>query len=269
MYIYGYAEVEWNLHRTFKTQKTPLDVDVSIDGRWVFVLTAQGEILIYSSQGELKDTINVGDTIDEIKAGPREDILFLSSRKDSTVQLITLDFIQQITIKDSPYKGPADAPVAVAVFNDFQWQYCARLVPLLEQVLGRYPKEVKLVFKHYPLNSHKFARQAALAALSAGQQGKFWEFHDKLFENYDRLNPQKIQTIAQDLGLDTAMFAENMKDSRYSLAIDRDLWEGKKVGVTGTPAVFVNGKLLRNLNFREFQFKIDKELQKIIEKDKP
>jgi len=118
--VHGHAEVEWNLHRTFKTQKTPLDVDVSIDGRWVFVLTEQGEILIYSSNGGLKDTIHVGDTIDEIKAGPREDILFLSSRKDSTVQLITLDFIEQIDITGSPFRGPADAPVAIAVFSDFQ-----------------------------------------------------------------------------------------------------------------------------------------------------
>ena len=135
-------------------------------------------------------------------------------------------------------------------------------------MLKRYPKEVKIVFKHYPLNRHKFARQAAVAALSAGQQGNFWEFHDRLFENYDQLNPQQIQTIAQDLGLDTVKFGENMKDSQHKLAIDRDLWEGDKIGVTGTPAVYVNGKLLRNLNFREFQFKIDQELQKIREKDR-
>ena len=120
MPMHGHAEVEWNLHRTFKTQKTPLDVDISIDGRWVFVLAEHGEIFIYSSNGRLKDTIHVGDTIDEIKAGPREDILFLSSRKDSTVQLITLDFVQQIDITGSPFKGPADAPVAITVFSDFQ-----------------------------------------------------------------------------------------------------------------------------------------------------
>ena len=120
VFVHGHAEVEWNLHRTFKTQKAPLDVDVSIDGRWVFVLTEQGEILIYSSNGRLKDTINVGDTINQIKAGPREDILFLSSRKDSTVQLITLDFIQNINVSGSPFKGPADAPIAIAVFSDFQ-----------------------------------------------------------------------------------------------------------------------------------------------------
>jgi hypothetical protein len=120
MFVNGHAEVEWNLLETFKTQKAPLDVEISIDGRWIFVLTEQGEVLIYSSYGRLKDTINVGDTIDEIKAGPREDILFLSSRKDSTVQVISLDFIQKINITGSPFKGPVDAPVAIVVFSDFQ-----------------------------------------------------------------------------------------------------------------------------------------------------
>jgi hypothetical protein len=74
------AEVEWTLHRTFKTQQPPRDVETSVNGKWVFILTERGEILIYSSNGQLRDTIVVGDSIDEIKAGPREDILFLSSR---------------------------------------------------------------------------------------------------------------------------------------------------------------------------------------------
>ena len=114
------AEVEWTLHRTFKTQQPPRDVETSVNGKWVFILTERGEILIYSSNGQLRDTIVVGDSIDEIKAGPREDILFLSSRKDSTVQLITLEFIQNINVTGSPFKGPANAPIAIAVFSDFQ-----------------------------------------------------------------------------------------------------------------------------------------------------
>jgi protein-disulfide isomerase len=142
-------------------------------------------------------------------------------------------------------------------------------VPVLEQVLEKYPHEVKCVFKHFPLNNHKFARHAAAAALSAGRQGKFWEFHDKLFENYDQLNQQKIQTISQDLGLDTAKFAENIKDFRILAAVDRDISDGDSAGVRGTPTVFVNGKLLRNMNFRDFQFKIEKELQKIREGGNP
>jgi hypothetical protein len=114
------AEVEWTLHRTFKTGKPPRDVEASVNGKWVFILTEQGEILIYAANGVLRDTIVVGDSIDGIKAGPREDILFLSSRKDSTIQLITLDFIQNINVTGSPFKGPADASIAIAVFSDFQ-----------------------------------------------------------------------------------------------------------------------------------------------------
>ena len=120
VFAHGQAEVEWTLHRTFKTQKPPRDMETSVNGKWVFILTEQGEILIYAPNGVLRDTIFVGDSIDGIKAGPREDILFLSSRKDSTVQLITLDFIQNINVSGSPFKGPADAPVAIAVFSDFQ-----------------------------------------------------------------------------------------------------------------------------------------------------
>ena len=117
---HSHAEVEWTLHKTFKTQTPPRDVEASVNGKWVFVLTEQGQILIYASNGVLRDSIDVGNSIDSIKAGPREDILFLSSRKDSTVQLITLDFIQNIDVSGSPFKGLADAPVAIAVFSDFQ-----------------------------------------------------------------------------------------------------------------------------------------------------
>jgi hypothetical protein len=95
-------------------------VETSVNGKWVFILTEQGEILIYASNGVLRDTIVVGDSIDGIKAGPREDILFLSSRRDRTVQVITLDFIHDINITGSPFKGPADAPIAIAVYSDFQ-----------------------------------------------------------------------------------------------------------------------------------------------------
>jgi len=120
----GYAEclaaVEWNILQTLKIEKTPRDVAMSLDGKWIYVLTDDGEVLIYSPAGKLLDHISVGETVDGIKAGPREGILLLTSRKDATVQIITLDFIKTINVEDSPFKGPADAPVVMAVFNDFQ-----------------------------------------------------------------------------------------------------------------------------------------------------
>jgi hypothetical protein len=115
-----HAAVEWDLFKTYKVDGTPLDAAISLNGRWIFVLTDQSEIHIFSPDGTRKEKISVGDSIDGIKPGPRDDILLLSSRKDKTVQIITLDFIQDINIAGSPFKGPADAPVVIAVFTDFE-----------------------------------------------------------------------------------------------------------------------------------------------------
>lgn len=116
----GKAEVEWDVKKTLNIEKTPLDVAVSVNGRWVFVLTDQGSVIIYSGDGELEDEITVGKDVNGIKVGPEEDILLLSSGKNKTVQILLLDFIQNIDISNSPFKGEVDAPVQIAVFGDFQ-----------------------------------------------------------------------------------------------------------------------------------------------------
>ena len=135
-------------------------------------------------------------------------------------------------------------------------------MPLLEQVLEKYPGEVKIVFKNFPLNSHKFAKKAATAALAAESQGKFWEFHDLLFKNYNRLNDKKIRDIALELGLDMVKFDKKMKDPLIQERISRDLRDGNSADVRGTPTVFVNGKRLRDRTLLGFQKIIDRELQK-------
>jgi hypothetical protein len=114
------ATVEWDVQSTLKLDKKVRDAAMSNNGKWIFVLTEKGEILIYTSAGKLEDTISVGKSVEGIKAGPREDVLLLTSGKAKTVQVITLDFIQKINISGSPFKGKAEAPVAVATFNDFE-----------------------------------------------------------------------------------------------------------------------------------------------------
>jgi len=135
-------------------------------------------------------------------------------------------------------------------------------VPLLEQVLEKNPKDVKLVYKNFPLRNHKFARPAAIAALAAGKQGKFWEFHDLLFKDYNRLNEQKFQEIARELNLDMEQFEKDQKDPEILALISRDMSEGSQAGVRGTPTLFVNGRLLRNRSLAGFQEMIDKEVKK-------
>ena len=114
------ATVEWDVAGTLNLKDTPRDAAIALNGRWIYVLTYEGEILIYSSNGKLEDTISVGKSVEGIKVGPREDVLLLTSGKDKTVQLITLDFIQEINVSGSPFKGNADAPVAVTTFDDFE-----------------------------------------------------------------------------------------------------------------------------------------------------
>lgn len=123
-----------------------------------------------------------------------------------------------------------------------------------------YPKVVKLAIKNFPLPNHKFARQAAVAALAANRQGKFWEFHDELYKNYSRLSEEKIQEIAQQVGLDTAKLDQDMKAPEINAIVENDLREGKNAGVRGIPTIFINGRLLRDRSFAGFQAAIEKEL---------
>jgi hypothetical protein len=114
------AAVEWDVAGTLNLKQKPRDAAIALNGRWIYVLTYDGEILIYSPDGKLEDTISVGKSVEGIKVGPREDVLLLTSGQDKTVQLILLDFIQEINVSGSPFKGNSDAPVAIATFNDFQ-----------------------------------------------------------------------------------------------------------------------------------------------------
>ena len=136
-------------------------------------------------------------------------------------------------------------------------------MPVLEQVLEKYPDDVKIVFKNFPLRQHKFAMKAASAALAAGSEGKFWEFHDELYKNYNKLSDQKIREIALGLGFDQAQFEKKMNDPKITAMIRQDLQDGARAGVRGTPTVFINGRHLKNPSPQGFHAAIDRELQKL------
>jgi DNA-binding beta-propeller fold protein YncE len=122
-FVDGFASetVELQIHKTLELDAEPVDVSLSPDGKRLFVLTDKGDLLIYSSStGKLADKIEVGQQVGQITVGPGGDVLILKSRKNKTVQVITLDFIQKINVSGSPFKGSEEAAVAVAVFNDFE-----------------------------------------------------------------------------------------------------------------------------------------------------
>jgi hypothetical protein len=114
------AKTDYQVRQKLQLEQAPIDMLVSSSNKWIYILNDKGQIIIYTTRGQLRDTIDVGPGVDQIKAGPRDDMLFLLSRESKSVQVITIEFTEEITIQGSPIKGPAEAPVTVAVFSDFQ-----------------------------------------------------------------------------------------------------------------------------------------------------
>ena len=171
----------------------------------------------------------------------------------------TIDYNKVYTLPTahSPIKGNKDAPVTVVEFSDFQCPYCSRLQPILQQVLKAYPKEVKLVYKHYPLSFHKQARNATKASMAAGEQGKFWEMHDVIFKNYTKLSEEKFKEFAEQLGLNVEKFTSDYSSTKYDQQIQQDIALGRSVAVTGTPTLFLNGKRMSGRSFEDFKSSIE------------
>jgi len=129
-------------------------------------------------------------------------------------------------------------------------------------LLEKYPLQVKLVFKNYPLRKHTFAKKAAVAAFAARRQGKFWEYHDLLFENGDSLSDEKFRDIARELGLDLERFEKDLNDLKIVARINQDIRLGAHMGVRGTPTVFINGNVARARTLEALEAAVRHELQR-------
>jgi protein-disulfide isomerase len=163
----------------------------------------------------------------------------------------------------APIRGRKDAPVTIVAFSDFQCPFCARVNPTLAQINQAYPEKVKIAFKHLPLRIHPDAPAAHAAAESAHRQGKFWEMYDKIFANQREIKPDKLREYAKELGLDLVNFDKDVASPDVKKRIDSDSQEAEKLGVSGTPAFFINGRYLSGAQpFESFKKVIDEELAK-------
>jgi predicted DsbA family dithiol-disulfide isomerase len=163
-----------------------------------------------------------------------------------------------------PAKGPENAPVTLVEFSDFQCPFCARVIPALDQVTAKYGDKVRLVFRQFPLDIHPQAPKAAEAALCANEQGKFWQMHDAMFQDQQKLQVADLKATAGKLGVDQASFDSCLDGGKYAAQVQEDLRAGMVAGVSGTPAVFVNGKMLSGAQpFEAFAAAIDAELARI------
>lgn len=259
----GQAAVEVHPVLSLKSAASPLATAVSADGRWFFVLTDKAKVEVYEASGALKETIPLQAPADQIVSSPTGDRLFLTDKKSGTTAVVELRFVQNIETVDSPFKGSEKAPVVVVVFSDFQCPYCAKVPALLEQILSAYPKDVKVVFKNFPLQMHQFARPAAIAGLAAHRQGKFWPMHDKMFESYKDLSETKLIELAKAVGLDLAKFDTDRKDPQLQEQVQRDMQNGATAEVRGTPTLFVNGRRLTERSFEGMRMMVEEELRRL------
>ena len=148
-----------------------------------------------------------------------------------------------IPVNGAPVLGPADARITLVEFSDFECPYCSLAVKQVNAIMAAYPKDVKLIYKQFPLSMHPHAPLAAAASLAAKDQGKFWQMHDLLFANYRKLTRENMLVWAKEIGLDVEKFQADLDSGKYKKVVEKDTTDGETAGVYGTPAFFINGKL--------------------------
>lgn len=164
--------------------------------------------------------------------------------------------------KGSPVLGPDYADVTMVVFSDFQCSFCQDGLRTQRMLLEKYPERIRLVFKHYPVRRHPQSVPAAKAALAAGEQGKFWEMHDALFENQNQLSESLYPELALSLGLNVERFNEDRRLALYDRIIRQDLALATSYGVQGTPTYFINGVPVRGAQpFADFKQIVERQIQ--------
>lgn len=219
-----------------------------------------------SAQQRLPPKENIADQIRAYLSQQKEAeartafVATLRAKYDTKVMLD--EFRLEVAAAGHPAKGPGDAPVTIVEFSDFQCPFCSRILPVLDQAKTAYGDKIRIVFRQFPLRSiHPLAQKAAEASLCAADQGKFWEYHDNLFANQQKLDIADLKAAAGTLGLDQAKFDGCLDSGAQAAQVAADLREGAAAGVSGTPAMFVNGRFLNGVvPFEQLKALIDEEL---------
>ncbi|HEY3306333.1 MAG TPA: thioredoxin domain-containing protein [Candidatus Binatia bacterium] len=168
----------------------------------------------------------------------------------------------EISAQGAPFKGGEKAPVTIVEFTDFHCPFCKRALATLAEIESKYSDKVKIVFRDFPIDQlHPRARSGHEAARCADEQGKFWAYHDKLFDNAPKTSLEDLKGYAKQVEMDVPAFEKCVASGKYKAAVQNDIDEGARLGVTGTPAFFINGRLVSGAQpFESFARVIDDEL---------
>lgn len=162
----------------------------------------------------------------------------------------------------APVKGDADALITIVEWSDFQCPFCRRVGPTLEQIQKEYGDQIRIAFKHMPLPMHARAPQAHAAAEAAHRQGRFWEMHDRIFGDPSKLDTEQFVAYAKEMGLDVERFERDMESAEVESRIQADVAQAGRLGVTGTPSFFINGRFMAGAQpYESFKRIIDEELR--------
>jgi len=166
-------------------------------------------------------------------------------------------------VKGAPIKGAKDALVTIVQFSDFQCPFCSRVEPTIDKIMEEYKGKVRVAWRNKALPFHDKAKPAAIAAMAANEQGKFWQMHDILFKNQQNLDAASLEKYAKEIGLDMGKFKVALQDKKLQDSVEADIAMGDKLGARGTPAFFINGSFLSGAQpFENFKSRIDEQLKK-------
>jgi protein-disulfide isomerase len=194
--------------------------------------------------------------VTSIDIAARGEMLYLADEKAKTYTAVDISFNQRIDITGAPVRGRVEAPVTVVVFSDFECPWCSKLEPVLANLLNQNQEKVRIVFKHLPLPMHSQAEPAALAAIAAQRQGKFWEMHDAFFQ-VSSWTPSVIEETAQRIGLNMEKFHVDINSQDVQMQLAKDQTDAQAADVSATPSLFINGRPVRDRTLPALQKMVD------------
>jgi protein-disulfide isomerase len=216
-------------------------------------------VYIFTPDGKKMGELPVDPNTTAIDIAPRGEMIYLINGKNNSYTAIDIGFNQKIDITGAPVRGKADAPVTLILFSDFECPWCGKLEPVLTELLANNKEKLRIVFKHLPLPMHQQAEPAALAAIAAQKQGKFWEMHDALFHITNWI-PNVIDETAQKVGLNMEKFKADLNSPETQMQLAKDKNDAHLADVAATPSLFVNGRPARERSLPALQAMVDEAL---------